>query len=1111
FFQRHLNEIITETRNAFTEISGIHYQDFQANNPEADYLVVTYGILGELFTSAFTQVEKQYQKSVGIIKIFQTNPFPEQELSHLLKNKKAVLVLEPLMSFNGGEVPLAGKLRELIDRAVENGLQRKGEVVHPGYATIHKITERPEIFTAIVPPMAMSLNSREVEALLHNMLPDGKRLKKVFTGISFYGEPTRVPTLEIVQQKIKKFYPDLQTLELSVAKNEQKEATPAENQFVLRIKSYTGTDLQNTVDLFSKTLTYAGFRGFYSLPEQPLSEFFQHQHISMSFHRESESQNILPQWRDALIVDSPSLLTNLSDLTTRGILIVNSSLPPEILWQHFPEKVRKIIQSRKIRVYSVNALEIAREIATLPGLLNDLIWQVLLGAYFTVDERISERERRALSNSIKKVLEQHSELNEVLISEFKKAFQEGEKALQSIPYEEFPPFEDIPPERPAPWTVRRLESVDHTVYDLSEYWENCGFFYENDQTSELPAHPIFGSGVVPAGSSAFKDLSQFRWEMPVLRAESCTACGLCWTQCPDAAIQGTIQHLSDLVDYAMQKAREQGEGMIQLQRILKQLIKQAQTIFAKDDLHQYLTAEKLLQEAFERLIEKMQPDESQEKSFRKEFEQLTVHLNGFPIIRSETFFDKAESQEKGSGFIFSLSINPQSCKACHLCVEVCPEDALEMQIQTPLMVQQHQQVWETIQELPDISEEQLETILSPVTEESEVFQLLRKKIFHTIIGGDSALPGSGVKRSLRLLTSAVEVVMQKRYQQLLTRMSELIQSLEDKLQGRLKDTFRVNDFAIFAEQLEQIHGPEVTPSQLAEIIEKEHPTAGLDPKQLRQISKLVTQLKHLKQLYEKGMHGDGRARLAMVVNARGISLWSAVFPYNPLPYPVLHHYDGDVFSLATGLYEGMLQNMVEVFKTLRIAELMLRDEYKPAVHDSFFKHFSSAELTAEELESCPPLIIVLDDVALAQVDIQGLSEILTGERNIKVVVVNTLQNLTPESRGMVTSYDTNFPGIAELGLWAVMQHHPYVAQISAGYPNHFLRSVINGIRQWRPALFHIYASEPLQQSFLPEKSTRQEIDAVNSRAFPLFTYNPEKDGHFSEKLDVAINPDMDQD
>ncbi|RMG29704.1 MAG: hypothetical protein D6732_17330, partial [Methanobacteriota archaeon] len=32
FFQRHLNEIITETRNAFTEISGIHYQDFQANN-----------------------------------------------------------------------------------------------------------------------------------------------------------------------------------------------------------------------------------------------------------------------------------------------------------------------------------------------------------------------------------------------------------------------------------------------------------------------------------------------------------------------------------------------------------------------------------------------------------------------------------------------------------------------------------------------------------------------------------------------------------------------------------------------------------------------------------------------------------------------------------------------------------------------------------------------------------------------------------------------------------------------------------------------------------------------------------------------------------------------
>jgi NAD-dependent dihydropyrimidine dehydrogenase PreA subunit len=40
------------------------------------------------------------------------------------------------------------------------------------------------------------------------------------------------------------------------------------------------------------------------------------------------------------------------------------------------------------------------------------------------------------------------------------------------------------------------------------------------------------------------------------------------------------------------------------------------------------------------------------------------------------FYDLPESKQKGSGGLLSVTINPEACKGCNICVEVCPDHAL---------------------------------------------------------------------------------------------------------------------------------------------------------------------------------------------------------------------------------------------------------------------------------------------------------------------------------------------------------------------------------------------------------------------------------------------------
>ena len=53
---------------------------------------------------------------------------------------------------------------------------------------------------------------------------------------------------------------------------------------------------------------------------------------------------------------------------------------------------------------------------------------------------------------------------------------------------------------------------------------------------------------MPAATGIFRDMTAVRYEHPVFVAENCTACGNCYSVCPDTAIPGLVSSVADVFD-----------------------------------------------------------------------------------------------------------------------------------------------------------------------------------------------------------------------------------------------------------------------------------------------------------------------------------------------------------------------------------------------------------------------------------------------------------------------------------------------------------------------------------------------------------------------------------
>jgi pyruvate ferredoxin oxidoreductase beta subunit len=160
------------------------------------------------------------------------------------------------------------------------------------------------------------------------------------------------------------------------------------------------------------------------------------------------------------------------------------------------------------------------------------------------------------------------------------------------------------------------------------------------------------------------------------------------------------------------------------------------------------------------------------------------------------------------------------------------------------------------------------------------------------------------------------------------------------------------------------------------------------------------------------------------------------------------------------------------------------------------------------------------DGAMYDIGFQSLSRMVASGADVKVLVLDTQvysntggQASTASFGGQVTklsAYGKVQHGRPErrkeLGRILLAHGEVYVAQTTPAHINHFYRAVMEANAYPGPAVIVAYTPCMPEHGIADDASNRQAKLAVDSRAFPLFTYDPRRGTGLAERLSLQGNP-----
>jgi pyruvate-ferredoxin/flavodoxin oxidoreductase len=261
-----------------------------------------------------------------------------------------------------------------------------------------------------------------------------------------------------------------------------------------------------------------------------------------------------------------------------------------------------------------------------------------------------------------------------------------------------------------------------------------------------------------------------------------------------------------------------------------------------------------------------------------------------------------------------------------------------------------------------------------------------------------------------------------------------------------------------------------------------------------------------------------------MANSTGCSsVWGSTYPYNPYPFPWVNHLFQDAPSVAIGVFEGHMRKMADGFISIRRAERLLSGEYDAERDEKMFAAFGWPQFTDEEFHLTPPIISMGGDGAMLDIGFQNLSRLLASGKPIRVVVLDTQvysntggQACTSGFTGQVadmSAYGAVQHGKTEmrkeLALIAIAHRGAFVHQSSQASASHLIAGVIKGLQSRRPAVFNLYTPCPVEHGLGDDWSQHSARLALESRAFPFLTYDPDAGTTLADCMSLDGNPSVD--
>ncbi|HVX40869.1 MAG TPA: 4Fe-4S binding protein, partial [Gemmatimonadaceae bacterium] len=615
------------------------------------------------------------------------------------------------------------------------------------------------------------------------------------------------------------------------------------------------------------------------------------------------------------------------------------------------------------------------------------------------------------------------------------------------------------------------------------------------------ADPFAALSAIPAATGAARDMTGVRREVPQFIASQCTGCAQCWVQCPDSAIPGLVTEVDQLIEIGVAKASANG-ALDRVKQITKHLAKDVRRVLKTEPYTNFVTS---LDSAYYTVAAKLGWTGEKREALDADYAVLRGALADFPVAKAKPFFDVPESKQTGTGGLLAVTINPEACKGCNLCVAVCPDHALVTVKQEPEVVDRLARNWSLWKLLPDTPDRFVN--VSDMDEGIGVLSslLLKKDTYRSMIGGDGACMGCGEKTAVHLVISTIHAQMAPKVAKLVGRLESLISALDAKARALVSSAADLDAAA------------KATSGEVA---------VPVDPATRAALEPITSSLKALRDLhwrYTAGPSGEGRASMAMANSTGCSSVWASTYPYNPYPFPWVNHLFQDSPSVAIGVFEGQMRKMADNFATIRRAELVAADRYEAARDEPELSTLDWRGFTDDEFALCPPIVSMGGDGAMLDIGFQNLSRLLASGKPIRVIVLDTQvysntggQACTSGFTGQVSdmaTYGSVLHGKTEvrkeLALIAIAHRGAYVHQTSQASPSHLIAGVLRGLRKRRPVLFNIYTPCPVEHGLADDWSMRAARLALESRAFPFITFDPDAGPLLSDGMSLDGNPAVD--
>jgi len=209
---------------------------------------------------------------------------------------------------------------------------------------------------------------------------------------------------------------------------------------------------------------------------------------------------------------------------------------------------------------------------------------------------------------------------------------------------------------------------------------------------------------------------------------------------------------------------------------------------------------------------------------------------------------------------------------------------------------------------------------------------------------------------------------------------------------------------------------------------------------------------------------------------------------------------------ARDAYRARLPELVAVARAVAMAELEVAGEYREARHDGFFQQLGPEDLAPQDLGLFPDYLVTLPPGPLTPVEQATLMEALSAGLPIKALVQT--DDLIDAAAGSETHLTLDLRS-RQLASMTMAQNDVYVLQSPASHLPQMRHGLERGMTYPGPALFCVYSGDAGRPSHLAPYLVAAA--ALESRAFPAFSYDPAAGGDWASRFDLSANPQPDLD